>query len=129
MLINNINLLNTAQAHSSSSNKTGPCNRAKDSKTKALHMGQCWKRDTQLSHTHACLHGSSTRFTGAFWQTTQSLPCRSQRSSRLSSSDSGCSGASLGSVSLCCGSRCSDPWTESDDGPDDSPSSADMNRG
>lgn len=52
-------------AHSSSS--IGEFwNRAKDSNTKALHMGQCWKRWTQPSHTQACLQGSRTRLTGAF---------------------------------------------------------------
>lgn len=40
--------------------------RVKDSSMNALQIGQCWKCETQLSHTQACLQGSSTLFTAAF---------------------------------------------------------------
>lgn len=108
----------------------GPCARAKDSITKALQMGQCWKCDTQLSHTQACLQGSSTLFTAAFWQTTQSLFVSSDQSS--SSSSSSCSSSSTGlcptPLASSAGSVGEVLWSESG-GPDMLPISADMKRG
>ncbi|KAG7255235.1 hypothetical protein CRUP_037775 [Coryphaenoides rupestris] len=62
------------------------CVRAKDSMTNARQMGQCWKRETHASHTHACRHGNSTRLMAPFWHTTQSLPVPSRRHSSSSSS-------------------------------------------
>lgn len=99
-----------------------PCVRVKDSWTKALQMGQCWKCDTQLSHTQACLQGSSTLFTAAFWHTTQSLPLPSDQSS-----SSSCSCCCTGICStLLASSLGSLGWVLCSDAP---PLSADMKRG
>lgn len=64
----------------------GPLVRVNDSTIKALHTGQCCKYGMQPSHTHVCLHGSSTLLTAAFWHTTQSLSLASDQPSSPSSS-------------------------------------------
>lgn len=111
----------------SHSGAAGPCVRVKDSRTKALQMGQCWKCDTQLSHTQACLQGSSTLFTAAFWHTTQSLPLPSDQSSSSSSSSSStelCSTLLASLMGSMGGLLCSESGR-----PDAPPLSADMKRG
>lgn len=68
--------------------------RVKDSQTKARHMGQCWNLHTHSSHTHAWRHGNNTRFTAAFWHTTQSRPTVPGHAPSVSDSTSSSFGSS-----------------------------------